>query len=67
MPVGPEGTFKIDCEDDAVYYLTELLKEPQYRSMHEVLHRATKIESESREYFIHKGREMLRDMYGIVD
>lgn len=67
MPIGPLGSFKIDCEDDAVYYLTQLFKKQKYRSMHEVLSRAAKVTAEYREYFINKGREMLRDDYGIVD
>ena len=67
MPIGPLGSLKIDCEDDAVYYLTQLFKKQKYRSMHEVLHRSTRVTAEYREYFIKKGREMLRDDYGIVD
>ena len=67
MPIGPIGSMKIDCEEDAAYYLTKLLKKPKYRSMHEVLSRAAKVTPEYREYFINKGREMLRDNYGIVD
>jgi hypothetical protein len=67
MPIGPLGSLKIDCEDDAAYYLTGLPKEPKYRSMHEVLHRSVYVKAEHREYFIKRGREMLRDDYGVVD
>ena len=54
MPIGPIGSMKIDCEEDAAYYLTKLLKKPKYRSMHEVLSRATKVTPEYREYFINR-------------
>jgi hypothetical protein len=67
MPVGPIEEFNIDCEEDAVIYLMAFLAQPKNRSMHAVLSRATEVKAEYREYFINKGREMLRDVYGIAD
>lgn len=61
MPVGPVELFKIESEDEADYYLTELLRDPENRSMTEVLLREQEYVKDPRVkvYFINKAKEML--------
>lgn len=62
MTVGPVGPFTIECESEADYYLNELLKKPEYRSMSEVTMRAKKYikDEHLRIYFINKAKEILK-------
>jgi hypothetical protein len=61
MGVGPVTSFKIESEDEADEYLTDLLKTPQYRSMGEVEARAAKYIKDARlkNYFVTKAKELL--------
>jgi hypothetical protein len=62
MPVGPIEPFAIENEQEADAYLSDLLANPDYRSMDEVRSRAQKfIKNVSlRTYFMNKGQELLK-------
>lgn len=53
--------FKIESKDEADAYLSDLLKNPEYRSLGEVERRAAMLipDSDLASYFIAKGAEQL--------
>lgn len=61
MGVGPIQSFKIESEDEADEYLTDLLKTPAYRSIGEVEARAAKYikDPQLKNYFITKAQAIL--------
>ncbi len=66
MSLGPIQSYVIENKVDADYYLNDLLKQPQYRSMDEVNLRAQKYikDTQVKNYFINKATEILRS-YGV--
>jgi hypothetical protein len=67
MPIEPIKEFSlVECEAEADVYLKNLLNEPENRSM-DVIHRyAEQInDPRFRAYCVYKGREMLKEGYGI--
>ena len=61
MGVTPAAPYTIDDKADADYYLSELLAQPQYRSMDEVNRRAQSYirDATIKEYFINKAKALL--------
>jgi hypothetical protein len=61
MTVGPIQTFTIEDEGEADIYLTDLLANPDYRSMLEVEKRAESLikDASLRGYFINKAKAIL--------
>jgi 23S rRNA U2552 (ribose-2'-O)-methylase RlmE/FtsJ len=67
MPIEPIKEFSlVECEAEADVYLKSLLNDPENRSM-DVIHRdAEQInDPRFRAYYVNKGREMLKEGYGI--
>ena len=62
MTVGPIQSFKIEDKSEADSYLTDLLKNPRYRSMNEVLIRAQQLitDDQIKSYFVNKAEELLK-------
>jgi hypothetical protein len=62
MTVGPIEPFAIENETYADDYLTDLLANPDYRSMDEVRRRAQKYikNDHLRDYFVNKAQELLK-------
>ena len=63
MTVGPVQTFQIEHTSEADAYLDDLLKNPKYRSMSEVLIRAQRLipDNEIRAYFVNKAKKLLKN------
>jgi hypothetical protein len=62
MAVGSVQTFQIEHTTEADDYLSDLLKNPKYRSMSEVLIRAQRLipDNEIRAYFVNKAKKLLK-------